>query len=123
MANEMLFAAYPSAIVYELGTDPTGQPPQKLTAKKHLLWGDVLVVAGKSHDGNFFRVKVRGVEGWIRAEETQPNRLLEIVFVDIGQGDGALVVTPDDKRYVIDAGQGDNMFRFLRWRFGFKEKV
>jgi hypothetical protein len=39
------------------------------------------------------------------------------VFVDIGQGDGCLMITPDDKLFVIDAGAGDNMLRFLRWRF------
>ena len=49
--------------------------------------------------------------------DLQYDRLLEIVFVDVGQGDGALLVTPDGKKYVIDAGIGDNMFKYLRWRF------
>jgi beta-lactamase superfamily II metal-dependent hydrolase len=120
MANNSLYAGYPSAVVYELGSG--SQPPKKLKAVKNLLWGDHLVVLDASNDGKFHRVKSRGVEGWIKTEETQAERLLEIVFVDIGQGDGALVVTPDDKKYVIDAGQGDNMFRFLRWRFGFRTK-
>jgi beta-lactamase superfamily II metal-dependent hydrolase len=47
--------------------------------------------------------------------------LLEVNFVDIGQGDGCFIVTPDDKFILIDAGQGDNMFRFLRWRFALKK--
>lgn len=123
MAKNQLFAGYPSAIVYELGADGGTAPPKKLKALKHLLWGDYMTLVSESDDGDFYRVKVRGVEGWIKAEETQAERILEIVFVDIGQGDGALVVTPEDKKYVIDAGQGDNMFRFLRWRFGFKRKV
>lgn len=41
-----------------------------------------------------------------------------MVFVDIGQGDGCLLVTPKDEHFVIDAGEGDNMFRYLRWRYG-----
>ena len=41
-------------------------------------------------------------------------KMLEIIFVDVGQGDGALLVTPDDKKYVIDAGVGDNMYRYLK---------
>jgi beta-lactamase superfamily II metal-dependent hydrolase len=81
-----------------------------------LLWGDYITVLGA--DGNFLRARVRGTEGWIRKADTQQTRLLEIVFVDIGQGDGALLITPDDQKYVIDAGEGDNMYRFLRWRFG-----
>jgi len=123
MAKNYLFVGYPSAIVYALGSDNAVSPPQKMKPLKHLLWGDYMVKVGESPDKKHYRVKVRGVEGWIQAVETQTNRLLEIVFVDIGQGDGALVVTPDDKKYVIDAGDGDNMFRFLRWRFGFKKKV
>ena len=46
------------------------------------------------------------------------------MFVDIGQGDGCLMITPDDKLFVIDAGAGDNMLRFLRWRFrGFGKRL
>lgn len=122
MPNDQLFAGYPSAIIYEAGDGV--DPPAKLKAAKHLLWGDYMTVKGQSSDGTFLKVFSRGVEGWIRKSDTQAERILEIVYVDIGQGDGALVVTPDDKRYVIDAGQGDNMFRFLSWRFGrFKKKV
>jgi len=118
-----LFVGYPSAVLYKLENENITQPPQSLVALKHLLWGDFLTVLAESADGNFFSVFVRGEKGWISKSDTQTNRLLEIVFVDVGQGDGALVVTPNDRRYVIDAGEGDNMYRFLRWRFGFKKKV
>ncbi|HEX7832188.1 MAG TPA: MBL fold metallo-hydrolase, partial [Thermoanaerobaculia bacterium] len=37
-------------------------------------------------------------------------------------GDGSFIVTPDDRFLVIDAGQGDNMYRFLRWRFNLKKR-
>ncbi len=48
---------------------------------------------------------------------------MEINFVDVGQGDGCFIVTPRDKWIIVDAGQEDNMYRFLRWRFqGFKRK-
>lgn len=58
------------------------------------------------------------------ASETQKERLLELIFVDIGQGDGCLLITPDDRIVVIDAGAGDNMLRFLRWRFrGFYKRI
>jgi beta-lactamase superfamily II metal-dependent hydrolase len=118
MPDTIRFAGYPSAQLYALGTGT--EPPAKLKALKHLLWGDELVVKGSSSDGKFLRVFTRKMQGWIKTEATQLNRLLEIVFVDIGQGDGALIITPDAKRYILDAGAGDNMYRFLRWRFGFK---
>lgn len=54
----------------------------------------------------------------MRTDDLQADRLLELVFVDVGQGDGCLLVTPEDKHIVIDAGVGDNMYRFLKWRYG-----
>jgi beta-lactamase superfamily II metal-dependent hydrolase len=52
----------------------------------------------------------------------EEDRLLEIIFVDVGQGDGCLVITPEDKPVVIDAGKGRNMSAYLDWRFaGFKQ--
>jgi hypothetical protein len=114
MPTQTTFAGFPSATLYELGPGPG--PPAKLEARRQLLWGDYITVLGA--DGDFLRARVRGSEGWIRKADTQQTRLLEIVFVDIGQGDGALLITPDDQKYVIDAGEGDNMYRFLRWRFG-----
>jgi beta-lactamase superfamily II metal-dependent hydrolase len=53
-------------------------------------------------------------------DEVQSERLLEINFIDVGQGDGAFVVTPDDKFALIDAGVGNHMRRFLSWRFNLK---
>jgi beta-lactamase superfamily II metal-dependent hydrolase len=53
----------------------------------------------------------------MHVDSVQAERILEIIFVDIGQGDGCLLVTPADKHLLIDAGAGDNLFRFLRWRY------
>ena len=60
--------------------------------------------------------------GWMRKGDLQPSQLLEINFVDIGQGDGAFLVTPDDCFDLIDAGEGDNMQRFLSWRFNLRSQ-
>ena len=82
-----------------------------------MLWGDWIKVVENESDG-IVKVRARGSDGWVPSKNLQRERLLEIVFVDIGQGDGALVVTPQDEALVIDAGEGDSMYRFLRWRFG-----
>ncbi len=111
--QQVAFAGYPSAVVYEQpGTGKKGTNPVQ-----HLLWGDWLLKTGQTQ-GAWVEVKARGVKGWMHKDSVQKDRLLEITFVDIGQGDGALVCTPDDKHLIIDAGQGDNMYRFLRWRYG-----
>lgn len=101
------FAGYPSALIFD-------QPAGK--AKKLLLWGDHITTTGPSAAG-WTPVKSRGVAGFMADASVTDERLLEIVFVDIGQGDGALVITPDDRHLLIDAGQEDNMYRFLRWRY------
>jgi hypothetical protein len=108
MAQRVRYAGYPSAVVFNA---PDGD------AVQHLLWGDWLTLLTARAKNGWHKVKARGVEGWMRAADIQEDRLLEVVFVDIGQGDGALVVTPDDKKLLIDAGERDNMSRFLRWRF------
>ncbi|NJL27754.1 MAG: hypothetical protein HC897_07590 [Thermoanaerobaculia bacterium] len=100
MANfQTAYAAYPSAVIYEEAV------PGKTEGKKalqHLIWGDWLQV--KTPAGEWRQVRSRGVDGVMHESAIQTERLLEVNFVDIGQGDGSLVVTPDDRRLVIDAG-------------------
>ncbi|MEN8144219.1 MAG: MBL fold metallo-hydrolase [Gemmatimonadota bacterium] len=109
MPTTIRFAGYPSAFVFK---EPDGNK-----AVQHLLWGDWLRL-NTGRQGDFVEVHARGVDGWMHKDDIRKDRLLEITFVDIGQGDGCLVVTPDDKHIVIDAGQNDNMDRYLRWRYG-----
>jgi beta-lactamase superfamily II metal-dependent hydrolase len=102
------FAGYPSAFLRE--------EPGSRKKVEQLLWGDYLNVLGPERDG-WLQVRARGTTGWIDRATVAEERLLEVNFVDIGQGDGCFIVTPDDRFIIVDAGEGDNMFRFLRWRF------
>jgi len=104
------FAAYPAAFVYD-------EPDNKEI--DHLLWGDFLRFLGPEQE-EWAQVRVRGKTGWMRKDEVQERRPLEVNFVDIGQGDGCFIVTPEDKFILVDAGERDNMVRFLRWRFNMK---
>ena len=56
----------------------------------------------------------------MRKSHFSDKRLLEVNFVDIGQGDGCHIVTPDDEIILIDAGEGTNMYRFLSWRYNLR---
>jgi beta-lactamase superfamily II metal-dependent hydrolase len=114
MAEDVRFAGFPSAVVYEQPVEgkKVGNKPVQ-----HLLWGDWLKLKGPVR-GDWLEIRARGVDGWIHKDFIRKERLLEIIFVDIGQGDGCLIVTPEDKQIIVDAGQTDNMFRFLNWRFG-----
>jgi beta-lactamase superfamily II metal-dependent hydrolase len=101
------FIGFPDAI---LKTKPT-----KGKTVKKVLWGDWTVVLEEK--GNYRKIKCRGAYGWVHKNKLQDNRLLEINFIDVGQGDGCFIVTPKDEIIIVDAGEEDNMYRFLRWRY------
>jgi beta-lactamase superfamily II metal-dependent hydrolase len=94
--------------------------PPKNASGKYEKWSNALVKG--TGDKAMIKIRSRQVEGWIRLSEIQLERTLEINFVDIGQGDGCHLVTPNDDHFIIDAGEGDNMYRFLRWRFNLGKK-
>lgn len=97
----------------------------RTTKFRQVLWGDWLTIDGEEPDG-WLRV-TWGPNGpdpqtvFIPKEHTTDTRPLEIIFLDVGQGDGAVLITPehDDSEavMVIDAGISDNMFEFLLKRF------
>ena len=74
--------------------------------------------------GNWRKIRARGTVGWVHKSMIQPEPLLEVNFVDVGQGDGCFIVTPDRKYLLVDAGPEDHLYRFLRWYFAdFKAEV
>lgn len=101
------FVGYPAGVLYDA---PDGK------AAMQRLWGSFLPLTGKKQSG-FLELKYGDDAFWVREEDTQEKGTLEVMFLDIGQGDGCIVTTPDNKKLVIDAGADDNMGRFLRYRF------
>lgn len=98
----------------------------RATKVRQVLWGDFLSVESEEPDGWLKIIWARNSpnhrrELYIPKEHTVETRPLEVIFVDVGQGDGAVLITPergDDERIVvIDAGERDNMARFLNARF------
>jgi beta-lactamase superfamily II metal-dependent hydrolase len=99
----------------------------RTTRFRQVLWGDFLTIGQDFGDGWLEVIwapndPARRRELAIPAADTITTRPLEIVFVDVGQGDGAVLITPERDRservVVIDAGVGSNMGRFLNGRFG-----
>ena len=118
------YAGSPTATVFQ---DDDGKKGKKKLVQ--LLWGYRFNLVDEP-EGDYARINVRIDEGaklhpgWIKKSDVRKDPLLEVTFVDIGQGDGCLLIMPDagvrdSKRraIVIDAGEGDSMSRYLRYRF------
>jgi beta-lactamase superfamily II metal-dependent hydrolase len=88
-----------------------------------LLWGDAVHEAGATSGGNV-KVHARGRTGWVPAAALGDRSLLEIYVIDVGQGDGVLMKTPDGKWHLVDAGVANReqqtrkgAANFLVWKF------
>jgi beta-lactamase superfamily II metal-dependent hydrolase len=119
---EHTFAALPKGYKDVVLVDDAGK------AVRQVLWGDWLWIDDSQPDtdpvwrhivwspNDSDMKKLR-----IKREHTTDNRPLEIIFVDVGQGDGAVLITPepdaDERIIVIDAGEGPEMSEFLEKRF------
>lgn len=95
--------------------------PEKRSKVRDVRWGDILNIVEERADG-WSRIKWGTKAYYIRTEETTLTRPLEVLFVDVGQGDGAILTsaeTGDAERIIlIDAGKTSNMSRLIKWRFG-----
>jgi beta-lactamase superfamily II metal-dependent hydrolase len=101
----------------------TGTPPPA-PRRKELLWGDQVVVTGPGRTAGEVTVKARGQTGFVAEADLGGEPLLEIYFIDVGQGDGVLIVTPERKHVFIDGGwprrgqpSGKNAADFVDWKF------
>lgn len=84
-----------------------------------LIFGDeVATVAGAAPSGaDFRRLRFRGRLGEWREPPLVQQRSLEIYFLDVGQGDAAFVVTPNNTKILVDGGLRDRALGFLIWKY------
>ena len=98
----------------------------RTTKVRQVLWGDWLNVDGEEADGwlrvNWAPNSDHPETLFIPKDHTSDTRPLELIFLDVGQGDGAVLITPEQNDgeavIVIDAGDNANMHTFLSKRFG-----
>ena len=110
-----------STLSYErFDPDTQSLKPAEMT----VLWGDLVQIL--SRNPQRCGVRVRGRHGKMDTADIGTKSLLEVYFVDVGQGDGVLIKTPDSRHMLIDAGlarvdqqTGKNAADFVDWKYFF----
>ena len=97
--------------------DRSSSQPKQVVANLYVgEWIKYLQDAGEE-----VRIRFRGGEGYIPRKEMGNKRVLEIYFIDVGQGDSILIQTADDKRVLIDGGMDKSAHSFLQWKYNLKK--
>lgn len=90
----------------------------------YLLWGDRDRMLEEDDGTERSKVFARNAFGWVPSDALGGQPLLEIYIIDVGQGDGLLVVTPEGHHIMIDGGDlrtrqktGKSAADFVDWKF------
>lgn len=103
------YAALPETRVYQSATS-------NRTINKVLLGTYVRI---HEQQGTRVRVTTAGPDGWIEEDHLREDSGLKVFFIDVGQGDAALVESPG-RRILVDAGPNQNVRRYLRgWQYSY----
>jgi len=84
-----------------------------------LTFGDeVNTRTGAAPSGSDYkRVEYRGRLGEWKEPPLMTKRSLEMYFLDVGQGDAAFIVTPNNTKILVDGGLRDRALGFLIWKY------
>ncbi len=94
---------------------PAGKSVNRVLLGTFLSVTDTIVINGTT----WLEVFTYGQGGWVEETKTTGEKHLKIFFIDVGQGDGALVEV-GDKKILFDGGPSDetNVERYLKWQYG-----
>lgn len=81
-----------------------------------LIFGDEVKTLGPEKYDRA-RAMFRGRTGWIKKDHLGTEAVLEVHFIDVGQGDSTFIETPSRKKILIDGGINDQALRFLAWKY------
>ncbi len=82
----------------------------------HVLLGTRLDVISETDNAYQVDARGRGKSGWVKKEDVRDKPVLKIFFVDVGQGDGAIVESPEGV-VLVDGGPSTNFYKFLKYRY------
>lgn len=84
-----------------------------------LIYGDEVESDGDA--GASVAVTFRGRRGSVKAGALAESPVLEVYFIDVGQGDSTFIVTPQRKKILIDGGINRQALGFLSWKYRLDE--
>jgi beta-lactamase superfamily II metal-dependent hydrolase len=72
---------------------------------------------------NWQKIEAFGIQGWIKKDNLGDSPDFKCFYVDVGQGDGALIEVGNNEngmKILIDGGPSDNLSRYLsKWQYKF----
>ncbi len=83
------------------------------SATNHVLLGTWLEVQERRGDSVRVEKAGRGPGGWVQSDDVRDTPCLKVFFVDVGQGDGAIVESPFGN-LLIDGGPSRGFHSFMR---------
>lgn len=118
--SDYAFTKPPITKVYNYTEKYAKENRKKRRVVANLLMGE-WVKKIKQYD-DYHYVRFRGGNGVIKSDLLSEKRLLELYFIDVGQGDSILVQTPKDRRILIDGGRDNESHSFLQWKYNLAKK-
>jgi beta-lactamase superfamily II metal-dependent hydrolase len=91
-------------------------PAKKASAINHVLLGTYLEVLDEEGDWYLVATRRSGPGGWVHRDDVRDDPCLKVFFVDVAQGDGALIEYPGGIM-LIDGGPTAKFHAFLRHRY------
>jgi len=90
--------------------------PSSSTKVNHVLLGTMLEVLEVK--GAWLKVSAlgRGKSGWVKKSDTRDTPIFKVFFVDVGQGDGVIVESPEGVM-LVDGGPFSNFYKFVKYRY------
>lgn len=98
---------------------PVYDKPGGKIVNRVLLSSYLSVTGTKQVNGDkWLEVFTYGNDGWVREKNTTKTNHLKVFYVDVGQGDGALMEV-GKSRFLFDGGsrKDANMKRYLKWQY------
>jgi len=106
-------------VVYGNKPETTLRADHRFSARptNYVLLGTWLKVLSTYADWIEVETAGRGPGGWVHSDDVRHTPCLKVFYVDVGQGDGAIVESPNGN-LLIDGGPSKGFHAFLRYLYG-----